>query len=330
MLFKLRCIVLEDEDDNRDWLLKKLAGYPELEIVGWGATLDESYALIAQTKPDAAFMDIQLIGGDAFMLLNRLQMNGLPIPYIVMTTGYPEYVMTALNDYRRFVVQYLVKPFVENWQTKLRKAVDALLAAKMNDSLTLAQPATGAAAPAPASVFINNRGSLLRLDFDKIAYLEAAGQGETFIVTDTETCKVDMTLNKCLELLPAGHFQRVSRTNIVNTAKIVRINRDDRTVDLTCGGKNKTVGVGDAYYSELLKFLPMAKEGPAKPAPPPDKPVGESVILDREIAGKIQSLQEEKNELFIEKQKSDHLLHNILPDEVAEELKQTGQTIARK
>ncbi|MEO6758834.1 MAG: response regulator, partial [Saprospiraceae bacterium] len=128
-LHRLRTVVLEDEDENREWLLKKLALYPELDVLGSAMTVDEAFLLIARHRPDAAFVDIQLIGGDAFQLLERLRQQGLPIPFMVMTTGYPDYVWTALNDYNRYVVQYLVKPFLENWQEKLRKSIDALLAA---------------------------------------------------------------------------------------------------------------------------------------------------------------------------------------------------------
>ncbi len=256
-MYQLRTIILEDEDNNRNWLVKKLQQFPELDIVGEAATLDESFHLIAQTRPDAAFMDIQLIGGDVFALLNRLQENGIAIPYIVMTTGYPEYVMNALNDYRRFVVQYLVKPFVEDWQQKLQKSIDALMAAKMNDTMSLSEPK--ALMPTQHAIFINHRGNLLRLDFDKIAYFEAAGGGETFVVTDSETHQVDLTLSKFLEMIPAVQFQRISKNNIINLARILRINREDRTVDVEHGSKHKSLGIGDSYYSELIKTLPIVK-----------------------------------------------------------------------
>ncbi len=343
---RLRTILLEDEPDNREWLLKKLALYPELEMVGWAESVDEAYALIAREKPDAAFMDVQLIGGDAFQLLARLKDNGLPIPYIVMATGYPEYVMSALNDYRRFIVQYLLKPFVENWQQKFRKSIDALMAAKLNDAIQLA-PNEPIAGPASTqnSIFINNRGSLLRIDFDKINYLEVAGGGESIIVTDTETHQVDITLNKFQELLPADRFVRISRTNMACISKIDRINKEDRMLDVRTGAKHKSLGIGDNYYTDLLKTLPVVKDGQVKQAAPlsmASAPVVERsgpavernrnapTLLERDVAGKIQSLQDERTELFIEKQKSENLLRNILPAEVAEELKQTGETTAQR
>mgnify|MGYP001002185608 FL=1 len=42
---KLRTVILEDEDDNRNWLVKKLAQYPELELVGEASSLDEAFSL---------------------------------------------------------------------------------------------------------------------------------------------------------------------------------------------------------------------------------------------------------------------------------------------
>ncbi len=313
---RLRTVLLEDEPDNREWLLKKLAGYSELEIVGWAETVDDAFSLIARTKPDAAFMDVQLIGGDAFQLLARLKDNGIPLPYIVMATGYPEYVMSALNDYRKHIVQYLLKPFVENWQQKFRKAIDALMAAKLNDAISLT-PNDQSTGQTQNSIFINNRGSLLRIDFDKINYLEVAGGGESIIVTDTETHQVDMTLNKFQDLLPSDRFVRISRTNIACIAKILRINKEDRMLDVRSGAKHKSLGIGDNYYTELLKILPVIKDGQFKQAAPaaPPTPIAPpaATVLDREVAGKIQSLQDENTDLFIEKQKSENLLRNILP-----------------
>ncbi len=254
--YRLRTVVLEDEDDNREWLLKKLALYPELDVIGSAMTVDDAFHLIAHTRPAAAFVDIQLIGGDAFQLLERLRQHDIPLPYMVMTTGYPDYVWTALNDYHRYIVQYLVKPFLENWQQKLRKSIDALLAAA---SEVPAPPQE----PAPAeqqSIFVNTHGGLLRLDFDKICYLEAAGGGEAFVVTDLETHQLDITLNKFLEMLPAGRFLRVSKSNVVSLSKILRVSREERTLEVAVGAKkSKSLGIGDTYYAGLMKVLPTMK-----------------------------------------------------------------------
>jgi two-component system LytT family response regulator len=259
----LRCVILEDEDDIRKWIVEKLENYPELEIVGEAANIDDAYRLIATTNPEAAFMDVQLIGGDAFTLLNRLEKNNLPIPYIVLATGYPEYVMTALNDYRSYVVQYLVKPFIDNWEFKFRRGIDALVGANMNkisnESAPLLIPQPTIKKETVDFTFLQNKGSLLRLDFAKIAYLEAAGGGESIVVTDDGNHQIDLTLNKFIQILPA-HFFRISKSNIINTTRVITINRGERTVEINCIPKNKSLGISDTYYVYFLGKLPLAKD----------------------------------------------------------------------
>ncbi|MES2778831.1 MAG: adenylate/guanylate cyclase domain-containing protein [Bacteroidota bacterium] len=64
------------------------------------------------------------------------------------------------------------------------------------------------------------------------------------------------------------------------------------------------------------------------------KAFGTIEVLSIELTGANKNLEqkvmERTHQLSVEKQKSDTLLHNILPEEVAEELKQTGETIAKQ
>ncbi len=253
---KLRCVVLEDEDEIRNWLVSNLAIFPALEIVGDAATLDDAFALIVQQKPDAAFMDIRMIGGDAFSLMSRLQSRGVPLPNLVITTGYPEDFLKSFNDFQSYIVHYIEKPFLEAWEDKFQHAVDALMARKMKD---VDQAHAAHSSVQEDHLFVMSRGSYVRVDFDNIAYLEAAGGGETIIVTDTGNLQADITLTKCLDILPSELFTRISRNNITNIKRIMVINREERTIEVRCGVKNKSLGIGDAYYADLLRRVNKVK-----------------------------------------------------------------------
>ncbi len=252
---KLTCVVLEDEDHNRKWIIEKLKTFSEIDLIGEATNLDDAFQLIAANKPDVAFMDIKLIGGDAFTLLTRLRNHDIPIPYIVITTGFPEYVMTALNDYRQYIVQYLVKPFVSGWKEKLRKSIDALIAAKSNGVQTNELVHTNSHAIIQDFTFISSKRNLVKINFSDLVYLEAAGSGETFFVSDTGNHCIDKTISKCLNEILPGNFIRISKSNAVNKNRITSINREDRTLEMQVAGDRKHLGIGEVYYQEILKEL---------------------------------------------------------------------------
>ncbi len=263
-LHKLKCVVIDDEEYARKWLRGKLSTFIELDIIGEAESINEAYMLVAQTRPDVAFMDIQLIGGDVFQLLNRLKEQGIPIPYIVVTTGYSEYVMTALNNYRKYIVYYLVKPLGESLAAKLREAVDALMAAKMNDLLLHTATQESSAKSATDQIYVSVKGVLNQIVFDKIIYLESAGSGDVYFVTDTETLRANITLARSSELLPESHFMRISKTNIVNIRRIVRFDKENREIGVQVSNKAKSLGIGDTYYNDLIKRIPITKESALK------------------------------------------------------------------
>ena len=153
----------------------------------------------------------------------------------------------------------MVKPFIEDWRTKFRKAIDALLAAKMKDLIeteTIKITPTQEKFPQTDFIFLQNKGKLLRLDFDHIAYLEVAGGGESIVVMDDTYHVVALTLVKCMALLPA-HFIRVSKSNIININRVMTVNRNERTVEVRCTSKNKEIGISNTYYVALMNRLPL-------------------------------------------------------------------------
>lgn len=251
---KLSCIVLEDEDDTRKNLLRLLGMYPDIEIIGSGASVDEGFQLIANLHPDTAFFDINLIGGDIFSLLERLKTQGIDIPYIVIMTGFPKLMLTSINDYHRYIVQYIVKPIHQDSDEKLRKAVDALWGAyRLRKNTKLA--AKKGSSERSNYVFIPVQKQIIRVDMCDLVYLEAAGSGSTYVVTTETTFLVDYTLNRCLEeILPHG-LLRISRGNAINLDFVKNIDRKDHSLHIMMGGKLKSFAIGDAYYSKLISEI---------------------------------------------------------------------------
>ena len=200
----LRIVVIEDENDFREFLCTELALFSNVEVVGSAAEIDDACDLIHLTQPDGVFLDIKIIGGDAFQILERLQKRGVKLPPVALITGFSEYAPLSINTFHGCILKYITKPFLKDFKAKLQDCLDAFAAVARSSRDT---------------IFVKSEGGFRRIQIENVSFLEVAGSGKTFFVTESLTIKADMTLLKALELLPT-HFVQISRNNAVNLKKI--------------------------------------------------------------------------------------------------------------
>ena len=99
----IRTVLIEDSELARFELEHQLRAYPQIEIVGQAGDVAAAHALIDALTPDLLLLDIDLPGGNAFELLERLEQ----IPQIIFTTAFDAY---ALQAFAWNTVDYLLKP----------------------------------------------------------------------------------------------------------------------------------------------------------------------------------------------------------------------------
>jgi two-component system LytT family response regulator len=101
----LRAIVVDDEPLARESIRALLANDPEVRVVGEGSGSDGA-ALIARTRPDLMFLDIQMPEVDGFALLDQVGPDA--VPAIIFVTAYDRYAVRAFEVH---ALDYLLKPF---------------------------------------------------------------------------------------------------------------------------------------------------------------------------------------------------------------------------
>jgi len=112
---KIKTIIIDDEINNVKLLYHFLNRYcPKVEIIGSSCTISESIDLINQLDADLILLDIQLNGGNAFDLLEQVDLKKAKIIYV---SAYDEHVTRIKGS------GYITKPIrIE----VLKEAVDAL------------------------------------------------------------------------------------------------------------------------------------------------------------------------------------------------------------
>lgn len=113
-----RAIIIEDEERSRSVLENLLETYcPEITMVDQGGSVKEGIRSIKKHKPDILFLDIQLLDGTGFDILEQCtDFQGA----VIFTTAFDQY---ALKAFKFSAIDYLLKPIdIEELKAAVSKA----------------------------------------------------------------------------------------------------------------------------------------------------------------------------------------------------------------
>ena len=241
----LRALLIEDEAAARTDLKNKLSAHPEVAVVGEAATLGSARALLASQPCDVVFLDIQLIGGDSFDLVAAVPAG----TRIVFVTAYDRY---AIRAFEINALDYLLKP------VKPERLAEALRRAAPPP-----QPAGDAEADGPAAalkmddmVYLRNGQHARFAPVADISAIRAQDNYSEVQLADGTRILLRKTLKVWEAALPATHFMRVHRTQIVNLARVERYQRDgDEHTLLFVAGAGAPISASRYRWSDLRERL---------------------------------------------------------------------------
>lgn len=236
----MKAVVVEDSRLARSGLVRMLADYPGIEVVGEADHPDSALPLIEATRPDVLFLDIQMAGADAFDLLARLDTH----PCIIFTTAHAEY---AIRSFDFDTVDYLLKPIsAERLGQALRKL----------DARALPDPAQRPKAPLEASsrIFIRDGERCHMVDLASIRCFESC-RNHVQVYFGNQHAYLRKALNAVEERLPATMFFRVSRQHIVNLRAIASITESMSGGYLLTLDDGKKLEVSRRHAAELREAL---------------------------------------------------------------------------
>ena len=230
---KWKCIIIDDEPVARKILEEYVADVDFLELVGKAQNPLKAAALLASSKIDLMFLDI-----------NMPRMNGIEflktsdsLPPAVMTTAYSEY---AIESFALDVVDYLVKPFAFERFLKACK--------KAGDFLGLVQSAERIQKVPEDYFFVKHNGFIEKVMFDELLWIEAK-QNYVVLHTDSRKMIVYITLKGILQQLPEEQFLKIHKSTIVNLSKIKSIQGN-----VVCVGTAKAI-ISQNLYDSVMKSI---------------------------------------------------------------------------
>lgn len=212
----IRTVLIDDEIDSNRILQTLLETYcPQVQVVGTAAGVESAISLIQETGPDLVFMDIEMVQGNAFDLLNQLR----PVDFqVIFVTAFDNY---AVRAFKYNAIDYLLKPVNIH---ELRAAVEKLSDRHAQDDFldrvrSMLDNIKGVES-ADRKIALPTMNGMTFVVLRDIIRLEA--RGSTTIIHMRGNAKVTATgtLSEFENLLPDSLFYRVHNSHIINLNKI--------------------------------------------------------------------------------------------------------------
>ncbi|HEX6334457.1 MAG TPA: LytTR family DNA-binding domain-containing protein [Flavisolibacter sp.] len=224
----MKAIAVDDEPIALDIIRAHASKVPFLELKAAFTDAFQALEYLQKEPVDLIFLDIKMPDISGIEFFNSLQRK----PLLIFTTAYSEHAATS---FEMDAVDYLLKPF------SLARFIRGC-----NKAYELYNFRNAAATT--DHVYIKTGYEQVKVQFDDILYLEAAGNYVTFVLKDRNILSRS-TFVEATSLLPQEKFARIHRSFLVAISKIDKVERHQVTIG------TRTVPVGEAYSQNLAVVM---------------------------------------------------------------------------
>ena len=213
----IRCIVVDDEQLLLEEMVEDLKQC-DVDVIGTYQDPRTALDEIEETRPDVAFLDIEMPGINGIELAKKIQAQSQDI-HIVFVTAYKEYAVKAFGVR---ATHYLLKPVDENG---IKEAIDRVMSMKQMgrtlgtvESISLVKNNTGVA----DKISLNDKNDIVVIKLSDILYFTAE-DGITSVVTKRGEYKSRKNLNLWEAQLKELDFVRCHKSYLVNANYIYKM-----------------------------------------------------------------------------------------------------------
>jgi len=224
----MKAIAIDDEPIALEIVKSHAAKVPFLDLTAVFTDAFEALEYLQKENVDLIFLDIKMPDISGIEFFNSLSKK----PLLIFTTAYTEHAVTS---FEMDAVDYLLKPFsLSRFIKGCNKAYELYNfrnAAETTDHL-----------------YIKTGYEQLKVLYEDILYLEAAGNYVTFVLKDKNILSRS-TFVEAINLLPADKFIRVHRSFVVAVNKIDKVEKYQVTI------QKHVIPVSEGYSNDLAAAL---------------------------------------------------------------------------
>ena len=237
MLYK--CIIVDDNEIERDALEMHLKKIPSLEIVKVCTNAIEAASILSNTDIEIVFSDIDMPELSGTSLLKIIKQK----PLFIFITSHRQY---AVESYDLDAIDFVVKPATfERVLKATNKAIEYLELKKqfINDGTDHSQSKNDQ----KDFFYFKETKGISKLKYDDVIYIESMGDFSK-LFTSSDKHIILVSLKNLEKQLPKEIFARVHKQYIININHIATLTNHEVHLDF-----NFVVPISSANRQELME-----------------------------------------------------------------------------
>jgi two-component system, LytTR family, response regulator len=204
----MKAMIIEDSRLAKQELKELLLQHPQIDICAEASNARDALPIIQHERPELLFLDINMPGKNGFELLEMLDYE----PQVIFITAYAD---QAIQSFNFNTIDYLLKPVSPE---RLRKS---LIKIKSNEITTPPEAEPPALEP-NSQIMLRDNDKCFWVKLQDIHYFESCGNYTQVFWGQTKVTLL-RAIGKIEQRLPASHFFRANRQQIVNITEVTHV-----------------------------------------------------------------------------------------------------------
>lgn len=245
----IKALIIDDDPGIRATNKRLLAEYfPDILLLGEADSVESAYSLIKKEDPHLLLLDIEIIGGTGFQLLQKLNPYNFKVVFI---TAYDEYAIKAIKFN---AIDYILKPVNSvEFQQAIQSAVELLEKDMQTNEQSEVFLQSYQQKCNPSKIILRTSNALHLLNVTDILYARNDNSYTTFYLQNGENIMVSKGLVFYEEILSESGFFRPHQSFLVNLHHVKMIDKTDGGFVILNSGEE--IPVSSRRKKALLYFL---------------------------------------------------------------------------
>lgn len=219
----IKAVIIDDNPETRATNRKLLTEYfVDVELAGEADSVDSGYNLIRQTNPHLVLLDIEIIGGTGFQLLQKLKPYSFKVIFI---TGFNQYALKAIKFH---AIDYILKPVnATEFQDAIQSSIELIekdfSTNEQSDQFfkSFTQPSS------PSKIVLRTLDAMHLVNISDILYCRSDNTYTTFYLVSNDNIMVSKGIAFYEDILIDSGFFRPHQSYLVNLQHVKKVDKTD-------------------------------------------------------------------------------------------------------